>query len=93
MKDSKFKQENDKYTYEEYVRDPIACGYTLIEKDGKQYYTKTESSGTIIRPVLTPEERAKREQAIINTLESIYRELLQTDPELADQLTSPSEEC
>lgn len=68
MNDSESNQEVVKHSYEEYVRDPIACGYTLIEKDGEQYYSKTIRYGncTIIinRPVLTPEERKKREDYI-----------------------------
>ena len=96
MKDSKSTQETVKYTYEEYVRDPIACGYTLIEKDGEQFYSKTYKHGncTIIvnRPVLTPEERKKREQQIMNAVASIYRDMYRRDPELANRLFTCEED-
>lgn len=75
MNDSKSNQEVAKHSYEEYVRDPIACGYTLIEKDGEQYYSKTIRHGsctiTINRPVLTPEERKKREKQMSDSLSRI----------------------
>lgn len=90
MKDSKSKQETVKYTYEDYVRDPIACGYTLIEKDGEQFYSKTYEYGSctvvVNRPVLTPEERKKREQQIMNGVANIYRDMFRRDPELANRL-------
>lgn len=90
MKDSKSKQETAKYTYEEYVRDPIACGYTLIEKNGEQFYSKTykydNCTVVVNRPVLTPEERKKREKQLENALDSIYRDMFRRDPELADRL-------
>ena len=97
MKDSKSKQETVKHTYEDYVRDPIACGYTLIEKDGEQFYSKTYEYGSctvvVNRPVLTLEERKKREQQIMNGVASVYRDIYRRDPELANRLfTSETEE-
>ena len=95
MKDSKSKQETDKCSYEDYVRDPIACGYTLVEKDGEQFYSKTiKGDGyTVIleRPVLTPEERKRREQEVKDTLVNVYRELYSLDPELANLLTKKTD--
>ena len=77
-KDSKSNQEVVKHSYEEYVRDPIACGYTLIEEDGEQFYSKTikHDNCTIIldRPVLTPEERKKREEHFAAVAESVLSE-------------------
>lgn len=77
MDDNKLSnQEVTKHTYEEYLRDPIACGYTLVEENGKQYYSKTIKHGkytaTILRPVLTEEERKKREKQIEFTLSRLY---------------------
>ena len=98
MKDSKSKQETVKHTYEEYVRDPIACGYTLIEKDGEQFYSKTykydNCTVVVNRPVLTPEERKKREKQIMSTIDRIYRDMYNRDPELANKLftSEPDEE-
>ena len=43
--------------------------YTIKSYEGDGW------SGTVKRPILTPEEREKREKYIINTLISIYREV------------------
>ena len=71
------KQEVTKHTYEEYLRDPIACGYTLVEENGKQYYSKTMKhdnyTATILRPVLTDEERKKREKQVEVALSRFFR--------------------
>lgn len=84
MQDSKSNQEVDKDPYEEYVRDPIACGYKLIEKDGKQYYSKTFKHDnvtiTLNRPVFTPTERKKREKEIMDGLCRVFR----NHPELCE---------
>ena len=86
MNDSKPKQE----TYEDYERNPIACGYTLIEKNGEQFYSKTiKGDGyTVIvnRPVLTPEDKSKREKQVMDTVVNVYKEVYRSDPELADRL-------
>ena len=98
MKESKSNQAVDKYSYDEYVRDPIACGYTLIEKNGKQFYSRTIKNGncTIVlnRPVLTPEERKKREQQIMDGIAKVFQDIYRRDPELANRLFTcePDEE-
>ena len=96
MEDSKLKPEAE-YTYEDYVRDPIACGYTLVEKDGEPFYSKTykydNCTVVVNRPVLTPEERKKREKQIADAVASMYRNIYSRDPELANRLfTSETDE-
>ena len=77
MEDSKSNQKVAEHSYEDYVRDPIACGYTLIEKEGEQFYSKTFKldKATVIlnRPVLTEEERKKREERVLDALKIYAR--------------------
>ena len=70
--------------------------WTIVMKDGKDFRMKTIQQGTvtinIYRPILTEEERKKREEQIINVISRIFRDIHKRDPELYMRLTSSEDE-